>query len=66
LAFFIFVFEVIKMIVEKETGVDENGKRFVREVLEYDEEQISNILHRGFNLPKVVKKSCIIFIKVMC
>jgi len=35
---------------EKELGVDENGKRFVREVLEYDEEQISNILHSGFKL----------------
>ena len=35
---------------EKELGVDDNGKRFVREVLEYDEEQISNILHSGFKL----------------
>ncbi len=35
---------------EKELGVDSNGKRFVREVLEYDEDQISNILHSGFNL----------------
>jgi 3-isopropylmalate dehydrogenase len=41
---------------EKETGVDENGKRFVREVLEYDEEQISNILHRGFKLAQGRKK----------
>ena len=35
---------------EKELGVDDNGKRFVREVLEYDEDQISNILHSGFKL----------------
>jgi 3-isopropylmalate dehydrogenase len=41
---------------EKETGVDENGKRFVREVLEYDEDQISNILHRGFKLAQGRKK----------
>jgi 3-isopropylmalate dehydrogenase len=41
---------------EKETGIDENGKRFVREVLEYDEEQISNILHRGFKLAQGRKK----------
>jgi 3-isopropylmalate dehydrogenase len=41
---------------DKETGINENGKRFVREVLEYDEEQISNILHRGFKLAQGRKK----------
>jgi len=41
---------------EKETGVDESGKRFVREVLEYDEDQISNILHEGFKLAQSRKK----------
>ena len=29
---------------EKELGVNDQGKRFVREVLEYDEDQISNCL----------------------
>jgi len=41
---------------EKETGKDENGKRYVREVLEYDEEQIRNILHEGFKLAQGRKK----------
>lgn len=41
---------------EKETGVDENGKRYVREVLEYDEEQIKNILHEAFKLAQGRKK----------
>jgi 3-isopropylmalate dehydrogenase len=41
---------------EKEMGVDENGKRYVREVLEYDEDQISNILHEGFKLAQGRKK----------
>lgn len=41
---------------EKETGVDDSGKRYVREVLEYDEEQISNILHQGFKLAQGRKK----------
>jgi 3-isopropylmalate dehydrogenase len=40
----------------KETGVDENGKRYVRETLEYDEEQIVNILHEGFKLAQGRKK----------
>ncbi len=35
---------------EKELGTDDSGKRFVREVLEYDEDQISNILHTAFKL----------------
>lgn len=35
---------------EKELGKDQHGKRFVREVLEYDEDQISNILHTAFKL----------------
>ncbi len=41
---------------DKETGVDDNGKRFVREVLEYDEDQIRNILHEGFKLAQSRKK----------
>ena len=41
---------------EKETGVDENGKRYVRETLEYDEDQIKNILHVGFKLAQSRKK----------
>lgn len=41
---------------EKETGVDDHGKRYVREVLEYDEDQISNILHEGFKLAQGRKK----------
>lgn len=41
---------------EKEMGVDENGKRYVREVLEYDEDQIKNILHEGFKLAQGRKK----------
>jgi len=41
---------------EKETGVNDAGKRYVREVLEYDEDQIRNILHQGFKLAKVRKK----------
>lgn len=41
---------------EKEMGVNESGKRFVREVLEYDEDQISNILHQGFKLAQGRKK----------
>jgi len=41
---------------EKETGKNENGKRYVREVLEYDEEQIRNILHEGFKLAQGRKK----------
>ncbi len=41
---------------EKQTGTDENGKRFVREMLEYDEDQIRNILHEGFKLAQSRKK----------
>lgn len=41
---------------DKEVGVDQNGKRYVREVLEYDEEQISDILHEGFKLASKRKK----------
>lgn len=41
---------------QKETGVDDNGKRFVREMLEYDEDQISAILHEGFKLAQSRKK----------
>lgn len=41
---------------EKETGVNEQGKRYVREALEYDEDQIRNILHEGFKLAQGRKK----------
>ena len=41
---------------EKEMGVNENGKRYVREVLEYDEDQISDILHQAFKLAQGRKK----------
>ena len=41
---------------DKETGTDESGKRYVREVLEYDEDQIRNILHQGFKLAQARKK----------
>jgi len=41
---------------EKQTGTDEFGKRYVREVLEYDEDQIKNILHEGFKLAQGRKK----------
>ncbi len=41
---------------EKETGVNESGKRYVREALEYDEDQIRNILIRGFDLAQSRKK----------
>ncbi len=41
---------------EKEMGVDENGKRYVREALEYDEDQIRNILIRAFDLAQNRKK----------
>lgn len=34
---------------EKNVGTDENGKRFVREVLEYDEDQIRQILVVAFD-----------------
>ena len=33
---------------KKERGTDENGKRYVKETLEYDEDQIARILHVGF------------------
>ena len=35
---------------EKEVGVNAAGKRYVREMLEYDEDQIRNILLEGFKL----------------
>jgi len=41
---------------EKETGKTDAGKRYVREVLEYDEDQISDILHQGFKLAQGRKK----------
>ncbi len=40
----------------KEMGTDENGKRYVREMLEYDEDQIANILRTGFELAMGRKK----------
>jgi len=41
---------------EKETGVNERGLRYVKETLEYDEEQISRILHQAFKLAGRRKK----------
>ena len=41
---------------EKETGVDADGKRFVREVLEYDEDQIRQIVRVGFEVSMKRKK----------
>jgi len=41
---------------EKELGTNDQGKRFVREVLEYDEDQISNIVHEGFKVAQGRKK----------
>lgn len=41
---------------EKETGVNEKGLRYVKETLEYDEEQISRILHEAFKLSMRRKK----------
>ena len=41
---------------EKELGVNDQGKRFVREVLEYDEDQISNIVHEAFKVAAGRKK----------
>ena len=40
----------------KEVGINEQGKRYVKEMLEYDEDQISNILHEGFKLAQNRKK----------
>ena len=41
---------------EKETGINEQGLRYVKETLEYDELQISRILHRAFKLAERRKK----------
>ena len=41
---------------EKQEGVNDNGKRYVREMLEYDEDQIRNILIEGFKLAQKRKK----------
>ncbi len=41
---------------EKERGVDENGKRWVKETLEYDEEQIRKILGVAFQTAMKRKK----------
>lgn len=40
----------------KEVGVNERGLRYVKETLEYDEEQISRILHVGFKTAMGRKK----------
>lgn len=40
----------------KETGIDENGKRFVREALEYDEDQIFAIANVAFKTASKRKK----------
>ena len=41
---------------KKETGINEAGLRYVKETLEYDEKQISQILHHGFKLASKRKK----------
>lgn len=41
---------------EKHAGTDDNGKRYVKEMLEYDEDQIRNILHEGFKLAQGRKR----------
>jgi len=41
---------------EKERGVDSNGKRYVKEVLAYDEDQIRQILKVGFDQAMSRKK----------
>ncbi|PCJ38064.1 MAG: 3-isopropylmalate dehydrogenase [Cellvibrionales bacterium] len=41
---------------EKEVGVNEEGLRYVRETLEYDEGQISRILHEAFKISMRRKK----------
>jgi len=41
---------------EKEMGVNAEGKRFVREVLEYDEDQIRQIVKVGFEVSMKRKK----------
>lgn len=41
---------------EKEVGVNEKGLRYVRETLEYDEEQISRIMHEALQLAMTRKK----------
>jgi 3-isopropylmalate dehydrogenase len=41
---------------DKEVGVNERGLRYVRETLEYDEEQISRIMHEALQLAMRRKK----------
>lgn len=42
---------------QKEMGVNEQGLRYVKETLEYDEEQIRRILHEAFKLAQKRKKT---------
>ncbi len=41
---------------EKETGINQSGKRYVKEMLEYDENQIAQILHVAFKQAQSRKK----------
>lgn len=41
---------------EKQVGINDNGKRYVREMLEYDEDQIRNIAVQAFKLAQNRKK----------
>lgn len=41
---------------EKEMGVNDKGLRYVRETLEYDEEQIRRIMHQAFKLAQKRRK----------
>src|SRR5574343_277824 len=40
----------------KERGINEQGQRYVRETLEYDEEQIRRIMHEAFKLAQKRRK----------
>ena len=50
---------------DKEVGVNEKGLRYVKETLEYDEEQICRIMHEALRLSMRRKKYCIIFTRAM-
>jgi 3-isopropylmalate dehydrogenase len=41
---------------EKERGINDKGLRYVRETLEYDEEQIRRIMHEAFKLARKRRK----------
>ncbi len=51
---------------QKELGRNEKGLRYVRETLEYDEEQISRILHVALSWPCGARTCCTISTKATC